>query len=65
MRQHQESPIRPSNQTFGQVLAAEGSGDVESLDLPGGLFAGDVASEGGQDLAKGNLGGKCGVIANG
>ena len=46
MRRHQESPIRPSNRTFGQVLAAEGSGDVEPPDLPDGLFADDVASEG-------------------
>ena len=45
MRQNQESPIRPSTQTFGQVLAAEGSGNVEPLDLPDGLFADDAASE--------------------
>ena len=45
MRQHQESPLRPSTQIFGQVLAAEGSGNVEPPDLPDGLFAEDVASD--------------------
>ena len=45
MRQHQESPLRPSHQPNGQVLAAEGSGNVEPPDLPDGLFADDEASE--------------------
>ena len=46
MRQHQESPLRPSHQPNGQVLAAEGSGNVEPPDLPDGLFANDEASKG-------------------
>ena len=45
MRQHQESPLRPSHQPNGQVLAAEGSGNVGPPDLPDGLFADDEASE--------------------
>ena len=45
MRAHQDPPIRPATQPFGQVLAAEGSGDVEPPDLPEGLFANDEASE--------------------
>ena len=46
MRQHQESPLRPSHQPNGQVLAAEGSGNVEPPDLPDGLFADDEEPEG-------------------
>ena len=45
VRQHQESPIRPPTQTVGQVLATEGSGEVEPPDLPDGLSASDEVSE--------------------
>ena len=45
MRAHQDPPIRPSNQPFGQVLAAEGSGNVEPPDLPDELFGEDEAWE--------------------
>ena len=45
MRAHQDPPIRPSNQPFGQVLATEGSGNVEPPDLPDGLFAEDEVDD--------------------
>ena len=45
MRAHQDPHIRQSNQPFGEVLATEGSGNVEPPDLPDGLFADDEASE--------------------
>ena len=45
MRQHEGSHLRPSIRSHGQVLATEGSGNVEPPDLPDGLFANDEASE--------------------
>ena len=41
MRQHPESPLRPSILPSGQVLAFEDGGDEEPPDLPDGLFSDD------------------------
>ncbi len=41
MRQHPESPLRPSTLPSGQVLAFEDGGDEEPPDLPDGLFSDD------------------------